>query len=190
MDILGIGGWELITVLILMIVVAGPKRMIQWSYVLGRELAKVRRLWSEAARTIQKEFDDAGIDIKVPEQPPTRASLRSDAAKLLAPITKPMQDAMAEVDRDLSEVKQVTNTLNNLKPSTQFTPKTIPVAKAPPPSSTGTTPLPNPAPAPTNGAAPAAGFGAWSSGSGTPPTGNDKPNDSAFGAWSAGDKEG
>ncbi len=184
MDILGIGGWELIAVLLLMIVVAGPKRMIQWSYVLGRELAKLRRLWSEAARTIQKEFDDAGIDIKVPEDVPTRASLRSDAAKLLAPITKPMQDAMAEVDKDLGEVRQAANTLNNLKPSTQFKPKTIPTSKAPPASA-----VPAPSTAASNGAAPpASGFGSWSTGTGKPAAGDDKPAESAFGAWSAEDK--
>ncbi len=179
MDILGIGGWELIAVLLLMVVVAGPKRMIQWSYVLGRELAKLRRLWSEAARTIQKEFDDAGIDIKIPEDVPTRASLRSDAAKLLAPITKPMQDAMAEVDKDLSEVRQAANTLNNLKPSTQFKPKTIPTSKAPASTSGASAAAP-----------PASGFGSWSNGAAkAEQSGEEKPADAAFGAWSAGDTE-
>jgi len=184
MDILGIGGWELIAVLILMIVVAGPKRMIQWSYVLGRELAKVRRLWTEAAKTLQKEFDEAGIDIKVPEQPPTRASFREDAAKLLAPITKPMQDAMAEVDKDLAEVKQAANTLNNLKPSTQFTPK-IPVVAPPVTAKPPAKPVPEPAPAQSNGAtAPAANFGAWSGASSAPPSDDDPPADTGFGTWS------
>ena len=36
MDILGIGGGELVLIVLVMLVVAGPKRMIQWAYIAGK----------------------------------------------------------------------------------------------------------------------------------------------------------
>lgn len=52
MDILGIGGWELVAIIIIMLVVAGPKRMIQWSYTAGKYVAIMRKMWAETAKQI------------------------------------------------------------------------------------------------------------------------------------------
>ena len=41
MNVLGVGGWELLVVLLVMMVVAGPKRMILWSGVLGATCGEV-----------------------------------------------------------------------------------------------------------------------------------------------------
>ena len=35
MNFLGVGAWELVAILLIMLVFAGPKRMIHWSYVWG-----------------------------------------------------------------------------------------------------------------------------------------------------------
>ncbi|MDX2162116.1 MAG: hypothetical protein SF162_12380 [bacterium] len=192
MEILGVGGWELIAVLVLMLVVAGPKRMIHWSYLLGRELAKLRRMWSETAKVLQKELDTAGIDYQIPEQPPTRAGLRNEAAKLLTPITKPMQDAMHEVDQELGDVKQVASTVNNLKFSGQTRPpaaKPMPAKPAPvtngTPANGGTPAKPMPTAKPAGTTANGSGsFGSWSGAAAQPQ--NDAPAAPAdgFGAWS------
>ena len=77
MNILGVGAAELVAVLLIMLVFAGPKRMIHWSYVLGQHVAKFRKIWSETVDLVQKEFDDAGVDIKLPKEPPTRKSSES-----------------------------------------------------------------------------------------------------------------
>lgn len=136
MDIFGVGGWELVTILLIMLIVAGPKRMIQWSYTLGTYLAKLRRVWAETARALQKELDDAGVDIKVPEQVPTRQTLKRDFERAIspaiAPITKPVQEAVNELQTEVNTMK------------------------------TGTSPQAKRASAPQNGAQPQNGFGSWS----------------------------
>ncbi|MBK8032066.1 MAG: hypothetical protein IPK17_21835 [Chloroflexi bacterium] len=77
MDILGVGGWELLAILLIMVVVAGPKRMIAWSYQLGRYVGVIRKMWVETAKQLQKEFDAAGW-MKVPQELPTRQSIAKE----------------------------------------------------------------------------------------------------------------
>ncbi len=115
MNILGVGAWELIAILLIMLVFAGPKRMIHWSYVLGQHVAKFRRIWSETVDLVQKEFDEAGVDIKLPKEPPTRKSLNSAVTEAVKPMTKPVQDSLDEVKKDLDTVKDVGDALNNKK---------------------------------------------------------------------------
>lgn len=76
MNILGIGGPEILVIFIIMLVVAGPKRMIHWAYVLGQYVAKFRAMWSETVDLVQQEFDQANVDIKIPKTPPTKAALQ------------------------------------------------------------------------------------------------------------------
>jgi Sec-independent protein translocase protein TatA len=106
MDILGIGGLEFVAILIIMLIVAGPKRMIQWSYTLGKYVATLRKMWSETAAMLQKEFDDAGVDVKVPTQPPTRGSIKRDVTKALSNVTKPIQDTMDEVKQEVEPIRE------------------------------------------------------------------------------------
>ena len=113
MNFLGVGAWELVAILLIMLVFAGPKRMIHWSYVLGQHVAKFRKIWSETVDLVQKEFDDAGVDIKLPKQPPTRKSLNSAVTDAVKPMTKPVQDSLDEVKKDLDTVKEVSDSLNS-----------------------------------------------------------------------------
>ena len=106
MEIFGVGGAELVAILIIMLVVAGPKRMIQWAYVLGQYTAKARATWADVMAGVQKEIDDAGLDVKLPKTMPTRASLNSltnPANNVWAGITAPVQAAMNDVS---AEIKQ------------------------------------------------------------------------------------
>ncbi len=70
MNILGVGPAELILILILLFVVAGPKRMIQWAYHLGRYMALFRRMVEESWSQVRKEIESAQIDL--PEELPRR----------------------------------------------------------------------------------------------------------------------
>jgi Sec-independent protein translocase protein TatA len=106
MEILGIGGWELVAILLIMLIVAGPKRMIQWSYTLGRYMATLRRMWSETAAMLQKELDEAGVDVKVPTQPPTRGSFKREVNKALSGVTKPIQDTMDDVNKEIEPIRE------------------------------------------------------------------------------------
>lgn len=64
MDFLGIGGGELLLILILLFTVAGPKRMLQWAYHLGKYVAQFRRMFDETMNAVKKELDVEDLDIR------------------------------------------------------------------------------------------------------------------------------
>lgn len=109
MDIFGVGGAELVAIFLIMLVVAGPKRMIQWAYIAGTYVAKFRTMWAEAMTYVQKEFEQAGLDVELPKEPPTRGSLTRElskqAEKIAAPVSKPLQDTLEDVSADLKKAQ-------------------------------------------------------------------------------------
>ncbi len=116
MEIFGVGGAEMAAILIIMLVVAGPKRMVQWAYVLGQYIAKARAMWADVMAGVQKEIDDAGLDVKLPTTMPTSVNLNS-LTKLANPvnnvwagITAPVQDVMNDVS---TEIKQTHSDLRD-----------------------------------------------------------------------------
>lgn len=108
MEIFGVGGAELAAILIIMLIVAGPKRMIQWAYVLGQYTAKARAMWAETMTYVQKELNEAGMDVELPKNIPTRSGFNSEISKqvqkAVSPISKPLQDTL---DATKSEVQQI-----------------------------------------------------------------------------------
>ncbi|HRF97781.1 MAG TPA: hypothetical protein PLZ51_21385, partial [Aggregatilineales bacterium] len=62
MELFGIGGVEFLLVIVIAMVVAGPKRVVQWAYLVGKFFARVRHIWSEMMTVIQQEMKDAGVD--------------------------------------------------------------------------------------------------------------------------------
>ncbi|MBI1281977.1 MAG: hypothetical protein GC179_27880 [Anaerolineaceae bacterium] len=119
MEIFGVGGAELAAILIIMLIVAGPKRMIQWAYVLGQYVAKFRSIWADVMDGVQKELDEAGMDVQLPKTMPTRADLNqhittftNPAANVWAGITAPVQDVMNDVS---TEIKQAQDTVQEEK---------------------------------------------------------------------------
>lgn len=106
MNILGVGGSELIIILVLMLVIAGPKRMIRWAYVMGQYVAKFRRMWSETVDVLQKEFDDAGVEFQIPRELPTRGSLNKEASKLLNTVTDPVKETLDQVNTEIGGIKK------------------------------------------------------------------------------------
>ena len=141
MNVFGVGGPELIAILIIMLVFAGPKRMIHWSYLLGQYLAKFRAMWSQTVDLVQKEFDDAGVGIQLPKEPPTRKNMNRAIADVMKPVTQPVQESLDEVKKDVESLQEVGAELKN---KTQTLPS--PAAQA------------KPAPKPPE----AAGMGSWS----------------------------
>lgn len=139
MEILGIGGAELVAILIIMLIVAGPKRMIQWAYVLGQYTAKARAMWAETMNYVQKELNEAGMDVELPKEIPTRGSLNKEISKqvnkAVAPISKPLQET---IDATKSDVKQIKKdaTITDKPPAKAVTPA-APTPTATTPSSNG-----------------------------------------------------
>lgn len=109
MDILGIGGGELVLIVLVMLVVAGPKRMIQWAYIAGKYVGQARRLWAETAEKLQAELDGAGVDVKVPRSmklptgPTLQNQLKARMAQAAAPVTAPMREISSELNAALKE---------------------------------------------------------------------------------------
>jgi Sec-independent protein translocase protein TatA len=132
MDILGVGGWEIVAILLIMLIVAGPKRMISWSYTLGKYVSQLRRMWADTAQMLQKEFDDAGVDVQVPKDIPTRGDLNREIGRALTPVTKPFQETMSAAKQEMDSTKQAMSL-----GSTSLTPKAAPsTTPATPPAQT------------------------------------------------------
>lgn len=180
MNILGVGGIELLIVLVIMLVVAGPKRMIHWSYILGRHLAKFRRMWSETVDIVQKEFDEAGVGVQLPRQVPTRGSLNQQAGKMLSGVTAPMQETLDEVNAGLGDIRATTRdtakSANAVATGSNGGQAVLKVGPAPKPARA------QPAPAKSAAASPSTATPAFS----TSPTRRAAPQraDDDFGAWS------
>jgi Sec-independent protein translocase protein TatA len=121
MNIFGIGGAELVLILVIMLVVAGPKRMIQWAYVLGKYVAVLQKMWSQAAAALQKEFDEAGVELEVPKELPTKGDLQRSIATAIQKNV-PLNEVTDELGKDIASVKK----------ATQFTTAPAIAAKSPP----------------------------------------------------------
>lgn len=105
MELFGIGGTELVAIFIIMLVVAGPKRMIQWAYVLGQYTAKARSMWADVMSNVQREMDEAGMDIKLPKTMPTRSTFNKPMTNVWANITAPVKDAMNDVRTEVTQTQ-------------------------------------------------------------------------------------
>ncbi len=184
MNVFGVGAAELLAILLIMLVFAGPKRMIHWSYILGQHVSKFRRIWSETVDLVQKEFDDAGVGIQLPKEPPTRQNINRSLSAAVKPMTKPLQDSVDEVKKDLNSVQKVSDELNNKKPKTRpaAAKKKLAVPTPALVASTAKTPRPKTASKPATAAV---NLGTWSRG--TPAADNGKTPH--LGAWSRAESE-
>lgn len=188
MNVFGVGAWELVAILLIMLVFAGPKRMIHWSHLLGQHVAKFRKIWSETVDLVQKEFDDAGLDIKLPKEPPTRKTLNKSLTEAVKPMTKPVQDSLDEVKKDMDTFKEVSDTLNDKKPKPAAgasESKAGSQAKTVKMPEKAAKPKPQAASAPTEQPEPAS-MGTWGGGAPTtaPASTNANGNAADLGTWS------
>src|SRR5258708_20793888 len=87
MNILGVGPGELAVVFIIMLVVAGPKRMVQWASPTGRYTAELRAMFQETLNAVQKELAESGLDIRkdLPNVPTGRIDFVREASKIINP---------------------------------------------------------------------------------------------------------
>lgn len=174
MNFLGMGPAELVLLLIMALIIAGPKRMIHWMYILGRWTAKAKAMWLDAVDAIQREINEAGLDVQVPRELPTRGNLNRMARDAFKPMTKEFEKEIDEVKKLGDEVKQVQTQLKDEsrqtweavgrkvsgKPEPFASPAAAPAASnaattsAPPPSPAQTTP-------PSTDGKKASTFGTW-----------------------------
>jgi Sec-independent protein translocase protein TatA len=63
-NIFGIGPWQILIIFTIMLVVAGPKRMVEWAYQAGRYAAMLRSMMQETMNAVHKEIEASGLDIR------------------------------------------------------------------------------------------------------------------------------
>ena len=117
MNIFGIGGAELVIILVIMLIVAGPQRMIRWAYILGQYTSKLQKLWQEAATVLQKEFDEAGVDLEVPKKIPTKGEIRRQVQSAANPLMRPLDEVKKEIGRDMDNLRLSTQIGNLNEPA-------------------------------------------------------------------------
>ncbi|MGJ3240872.1 MAG: Sec-independent protein translocase subunit TatA/TatB [Anaerolineae bacterium] len=117
MNIFGVGGAELVLILVIALIVAGPKRMIRWAYTIGQYVGKFRILWEQMVDMLQDEVDAAGLDVKLPKEIPTKQSIAKTASDLIKPyaesleksvdeVRKPVQDAVTETGKVVDDANK------------------------------------------------------------------------------------
>ncbi len=62
MNILGIGPGPFV-IIFLALLLFGPKKMVQYAYQAGRYVSQLRGMWEQTMQAVQKEFQDAGLDL-------------------------------------------------------------------------------------------------------------------------------
>jgi len=172
MNIFGIGGAELVLILLIALVVAGPKRMIEWAYHLGRWMAKLRQMWSQMMDVVQQEVDAAGLDVQLPKELPTRQSVNQTINQAIKPLTDPLRQTLDEASLNQKPPPSAAT----MRPSEQL----LAGRKLVRPN--GDAPAPSPEP-PAITPPPAPSLGSWgnpAAGDSTPPN----PVPSRFGTWS------
>lgn len=118
MNILGIGPVEFVLIFMIAMVIAGPKRMLQWAYLMGKYMARLRGMWREMMAGLQQEIDAAGVEMQLPKDIPTRADLNRMIDNTMKPVKAPMQQALDELKaeekrvRDATTIESVRLTLN------------------------------------------------------------------------------
>lgn len=98
MNILGVGTAELVVILLIMIVVAGPKRMLQWAYWMGVYFGKARRIFAQMMTLVQEEIKQAGVEVTLPKELPNRAQLNQWSRDALKPLLEPVEKALKEAE--------------------------------------------------------------------------------------------
>lgn len=156
MEIFGVGTVELLAIFIIMVIFLGPKRMIQGAYHMGRYIARFRQMWAETMDYVEAELKQAGVEVELPRDVPTRGTVNKQvmetAQRLTAPMVAPVKEVLDETTNELNDVKAEASVKTT--DWTKF--KTnAPVTKAA---------------APTNGAADSSNLGTWSDTPSTPPT--------------------
>jgi Sec-independent protein translocase protein TatA len=118
-NIFGVGGAELVLIFIIMLVVAGPKRMLRWAYLFGKFAAQLRVIWDNVMEIVQKEVEAAGMDVDIPRELPTRNNVTKWFNEQTRDVTAPLQKDIDRVDGTLKQAQRDLGAWNKPGNSTQ-----------------------------------------------------------------------
>jgi Sec-independent protein translocase protein TatA len=109
-ELFGIGFWELVAILLLALIVAGPQRMILWSRQFGRFMGRAMIEYRKAADQLQREVDQMGLDVQIPRTPPTKQELGRTLTQVANKLAAPINEPVREIEQTMSEVRREAQT--------------------------------------------------------------------------------
>lgn len=129
MSLFGVGSMEFLLILVIALIVAGPKRMLQWAYYMGRVMGQIRVMWGQVMESIQAELDEAGVDIKLPKQL-NRGEINRTAGQILKPFSDQVKAAETEYRQKIKaaedeykrEIKEIDDSIRETGEETPATP--------------------------------------------------------------------
>ena len=68
MDFLGIGGWEVLLIFIIILIIWGPGRLVEISRTLGKMMRALRKVTSDLTAQVSKEIEEQEKE-HPPQQP-------------------------------------------------------------------------------------------------------------------------
>ena len=95
----GIGGWEMLLIAVVALLVFGPKRLPELARTMGKGLAEFRRASSDLRRSIDLDMDPHTMSAPKPEtRPPAQAGTPAETPASEASGAKAKSDAPANDD--------------------------------------------------------------------------------------------
>ena len=107
MNLLNVGPWELTVILIIAILVVGPKRMVEIARTIGRVTNQLRRLSAEFTSSLQSEIMAAEREAK---------QVRDDTVESLTSLTEPFVSLQAELQATEHETRQALESIATGRP--------------------------------------------------------------------------
>lgn len=97
----GIGGWEMLLIGVVALLVFGPKRLPELARTMGKGLAEFRRASSDLRRSIDLDVDPHKISAPKPEtQPPAQAGSPAEPETQPEAKPEPAEESVAKPASD------------------------------------------------------------------------------------------
>lgn len=74
MDFLGIGGWEVLVILVLALIVLGPGRIVEVGRTLGKIMRALKKATFDLTATVTKEIEEQGKEQPSPQHKAKQSS--------------------------------------------------------------------------------------------------------------------
>jgi sec-independent protein translocase protein TatB len=113
MDIFGVGISEIIIILLVILIIGGPRNALKWSRDLGRLLRQARELWSQMTAQLEKDLGEEGREIMNATRELTQQvdtiRRQGNPRALARKVTDLVEQASQETQQSLSEAARKTD---------------------------------------------------------------------------------
>lgn len=70
MDFLGVGGWEVLLILIIALIIWGPGRLVEIGRTLGKMMRALKKVTSDLTAQVSREIEEQEKEEQEKEHPP------------------------------------------------------------------------------------------------------------------------